>query len=248
MGYKSLLLIAISSIAFIILLFLDPIPQDLQYHLFADTNTHFGIPHFFNVFSNLPFLLVSIWGYSQLKSISHHCTHEEFTIYNLLLIGFLFTFLGSSYYHLNPTNATLLWDRLPMTIIFMSFFSAVCAKLIDSRWYTIGIKILIPIGMLSVIYWYVTEYYGVGDLRFYAFIQFVPLILLPLILFFYRDRIKTLKWLIFVMLAYLVAKLLESYDAGVFQHIVYISGHSLKHLFAALACFFMVKDVIAAKN
>lgn len=248
MSYKPLLLIGISTVAFIAVLFVDPIPQDLHYHLFADTNTYFGIPHFFNVLSNLPFLLVSFWGYAQLKAIATQCTKEEFTIYNLLLIGFLFTFLGSSYYHLNPKNETLVWDRLPMTIIFMSFFSSVCAKLIDSRWYTIGIKILIPIGLLSVIYWYVTELYGRGDLRFYAFVQFVPLILIPIILFVYRSQIKTLKWLILVILAYLAAKILESFDTIIFQHFIYISGHSLKHLFAALACFFMVKDVVASKN
>lgn len=191
---------------------------------------------------------MSIWGYSKIQTISEVCSKEERLIYKLLLIGFLLTFLGSSYYHLNPTNETLFWDRVPMTIIFMSFFASVCAKLIHPSWYSVGIKTLIPLGILSVIYWHVTELYGVGDLRFYAYVQFVPLILLPLILVLYKNQIKALKWLLFVIVAYLFAKILESFDFEIFHHLQYISGHSLKHLSASFACYFMVKDIIANKD
>ena len=37
---------------------LPPLPQDPTYHAFADRRTFFGIPNFWNVCSNLAFVLV----------------------------------------------------------------------------------------------------------------------------------------------------------------------------------------------
>src|SRR5262249_32907020 len=39
-----------------------PLPQDLAYHHFVDQRTLLGIPHFANVVSNVPFLLVGAAG------------------------------------------------------------------------------------------------------------------------------------------------------------------------------------------
>ena len=44
------------------LLLLSPIPQDQSYHQFADQRTMFGIPNFWNVVSNIPFLAVGAAG------------------------------------------------------------------------------------------------------------------------------------------------------------------------------------------
>jgi hypothetical protein len=45
----------------------------------------------------------------------------------------LLTAFGSSWYHLDPNNATLVWDRLPMTITFMSMVAAVIMERISLR-------------------------------------------------------------------------------------------------------------------
>src|SRR5687767_141140 len=42
--------------------FVTPVPQDPSYHRFADARTMFGIPHFLNVLSNLPFLVAGALG------------------------------------------------------------------------------------------------------------------------------------------------------------------------------------------
>ena len=47
------------------LLLLPPILQDQSYHRFADERTLFGIPNFWNVVSNLPFIAVGAVGLRQ---------------------------------------------------------------------------------------------------------------------------------------------------------------------------------------
>jgi hypothetical protein len=44
------------------LLLLPPIHQDQAYHRFADERTLFGVPNFWNVVSNLPFVAVGAVG------------------------------------------------------------------------------------------------------------------------------------------------------------------------------------------
>lgn len=41
---------------------LPPVAQDLNYQLFADQDTWLGMPNFWNVVSNLPFVAVGIYG------------------------------------------------------------------------------------------------------------------------------------------------------------------------------------------
>ena len=54
-----------------------------------------------------------------------------------LFVGVGLTTLGSSYYHLAPDNARLVWDRLPMSVGFMGLLTALLAERISlpvSRW------------------------------------------------------------------------------------------------------------------
>ena len=44
------------------LMLLPPLLQNQGYHGFADQRTLFGIPNFWNVFSNLPFIVVGAAG------------------------------------------------------------------------------------------------------------------------------------------------------------------------------------------
>jgi len=46
----------------------------------------------------------------------------------LILIG-----LGSGYYHLAPSNSTLVWDRMAITVSFMSFFVLVVGESISTN-------------------------------------------------------------------------------------------------------------------
>jgi hypothetical protein len=140
---------------------------------------------------------------------------------------------GSAYYHWIPTNDTLVWDRLPMTVGFMGLLVALLAEYVSAR---LGRFLLVPtllMGFSSVFYWHWFD-----DLRFYVWIQFVPLLIAPVLMALFRPR-YTCQWLLVVALAcYTLAKLSESCDREVFVFTQNLfSGHSLKHLLAASGCF-----------
>src|SRR5271166_1727674 len=95
------------------------IPQTSDYHDFADKRAFFGIENFLDVASNVAFLVVGIWGLFVVTSRKFQASplaRSESWPYIVFFLGLALTFLGSSYYHLQPTNFRLMWDRLPMTL------------------------------------------------------------------------------------------------------------------------------------
>ena len=115
----------------IIIILLKPVPQDLAYHQFADQRSFAGVHNFFNVISNLPFLFVGLCGLNKLKSSDAPAPVRR--MYAVLFVGIFLTGLGSAYYHYAPDNNSLVYDRLPMTWVFMAFLSAVIAAWIDIK-------------------------------------------------------------------------------------------------------------------
>src|SRR4030065_399882 len=83
-------------------------------------------------------------------------------------------------------------------------------------------------GIASVIYWRYT-----GDLRLYVLVQFLPLLMLPLVVLLFKSP-YTHRGLLFLALAiYVLSKVAEYYDAVVFAATgETLSGHALKHLLA----------------
>ncbi len=210
-----LLATALAAVAFI--LFAPPIHQDEQYHVFADQRTIFGIANFWNVVSNLPFAVVGILG---LRAFRDGVTR-------LMFGGVLLTAFGSAYYHYQPNDATLVWDRLPMTLVFMPLLALVLTEWIGPAWGHHRFAALVLFGIGSVIWWRAT-----GDLRAYAVAQFGPmLVLVPA--FLSDKRIRAL-WP--VVAWYLVAKVAETFDRQIYA-VIPLSGHTLKHLAAAAATY-----------
>jgi hypothetical protein len=157
--------------------------------------------------------------------------------YAVLFAGVTAVTVGSGAYHLAPDNATLLGDRLPIVVAFMGFLGAVICDRIDRRAGLALLPILLAGAVAAVLYWSLTDAAGAGDLRFYAFVQFFPMALIPLILvLFPNGRITTGRDIVIVIATYAVAALLHAFDAQVFELLGgTISGHSLKHVVAALA-------------
>lgn len=227
----------------LVLLFLPKISQDTSYHYFADIYTFWGIPNYWNVLSNLPFIIIGIGGLCQLRNNTFE--KQKAIIVISLFVGIVLTGLGSAYYHYAPENSTLVWDRIPMTIVFMSFLSL---TIYDRVHKSTGYKLLFPLlfsGIGSVFYWILTENNGEGDLRFYAFVQFYPMIAIPLIMALFPSAGKKIKWLVWVIAFYVIAKLFEEFDQKIYE-IIPLSGHSIKHLFAAGSTYFIVKYVFSA--
>jgi hypothetical protein len=214
-----------------VLLCLPPIVQDPAYHRFADGRTLLGIPNFWNVASNLPFLLVALYGLRGLASRSAFLDAWERRAYAIFLFGIALVAFGSGYYHAWPSDATLVWDRLPMTIAFMSLLASVIGERISPRGGRLLLWPLLALGIASVVWWKAT-----GDLRFYAFVQFYPMLALPLMLALYPARYDRGGGLLALAAFYVLAKLLEGFDRPL-AGVIATGGHPWKHLAAAAGVF-----------
>jgi hypothetical protein len=229
-----LVLVAVTFIAVVAMLFVPRIPQPLSYHAFVDDRTIWGIPNAWNVLSNLPFVLVGSLGLWCTRRNMPGELPELRTLYRGFFAGVLLTGFGSGYYHLDPSNGTLVWDRLPMTIAFMAFFCCVVGEHVSLSASRRLIWILLPIGIASVLYWHVSELRGSGDLRPYALVQFLPMLLIPLMLWLFPSRLSGVGYLWAAIGGYALSKLAEALDQQLFDWLGgSLSGHSIKHLLAA---------------
>jgi len=244
----TLLLILTAAMALIFLL-LPRIPQPEAYHLFADRRGLLSIPNFGDVASNLPFAAIGIWGLIfLLRPCSNQVTGRflepgERWPYLFVFVGLLMTAFGSSYYHLSPNNLRLVWDRLPMTIAFMSMVAATIAERISLRVGLWLLPILILVGMGSVMQWYTSEMRGSGDLRFYAAVQVYSALVLLLALLL-PQRYTRGSDLAIVVGLYALAKVLETFDKPIFAAGHIVSGHTLKHLAAAAAGYCILRMLL----
>jgi hypothetical protein len=238
-----LLLLALTVLVALTAALLRPIPQPQSYHLFADQRSLFGIPHFADVISNFPFAVVGICGLIFLFRPHGGITlndQRERRPYLFVFVGVFLTAFGSSYYHWNPSNATLVWDRLPMTIAFMSMVAAVIAERISLRLGLWLLPVLLLLGLSSVLQWYLSEARGQGDLRFYAAVQVYSALVLLLALLFPPSYTRGAD-LAVVVGFYALAKLLEALDKPIFSLGRIVSGHTLKHLAAAMAAYWILR-------
>jgi len=222
------------------LLFIEPIAQWPEYHDFADTRAIFGIANFANVASNIGYAIAGIWGVWALVfgslSTWFENRHDKW-LFIVFFTAVACVSLGSGYYHLKPDNHGLFWDRLPMTVAFMSLFALVIGDHLNQSLGRVLAWILIPAGVYSLVYWIWSEAYGPADLRFYGLVQFFPIFAIPLICYFYREcRYTPLRHILLVIIWYAAGKLMETFDAEIFALLGNaISGHSIKHVFSAIA-------------
>jgi hypothetical protein len=231
--------IIVSLVTFTGIWFLPPMAQDLAFHKFADTRYFLGVPNGGNVLSNIAFVIVGLYGIG--LALKASVTIRIRLIYLVLFIGVIMTGLGSAHYHWNPNNDTLVWDRMPMTIVFMSFLCATLAELVNRK---LGFGLLFPLAALgigSVLWWHYTETLGQGDLRLYFWVQYYPMLAIPLLIAtHYTPTLRPIvPILIWIVLWYVIAKLLERWDYPIYNA-TGISGHSLKHLAAAVSTWYFV--------
>jgi len=243
---SAMLLLAVAAIVAVVALLLPRIPQPQEYHQFADQRSFLGLPHIGDVVSNLAFAAIGLWGLVFLLRLNseriprHFLDRRERWPYLLVFAGSLLTGFGSWYYHLHPDNASLVWDRLPMTIAFMSLVAAVIAERISLRAGLWLLPILLLIGMGSVLQWYMSEVRGAGDLRFYAAVQAYSILVLVIALFM-PPRYTRGSDLAAVAGLYALAKVLEILDEQIFAMGRIVSGHTLKHLAAAVSAYWILR-------
>lgn len=236
-GLRVGIVLSVAVIAGLATLGFPAFPQPLWYHDFADQRTAWGVRNFANVASNAGFALAGVVGLCIVFRLpkEHPATRPPYVVFAVSLV---LVAMGSAYYHHRPTTATLYWDRLPMTVAFMALLAALIADRIGRRIGLILLPLLLLAGAAAATYWRLTETLGAGDLRPYLLVQIVAALSLPLLLLLFRDRIGGDRYLAWLLVLYGLAVALEGGDrwflgatAGL------ISGHSLKHLAAALAAY-----------
>jgi hypothetical protein len=215
---------------------LPAVPQPPAYHDFADTRAGFGTENFLDVVSNLGFLLVGIAG---LAVVLRAATRFEYPAerwpYGVFFLGLVLTAAGSAYYHLAPDNEGLFWDRLPITVALMSL---VAAQIVDRVNVRAGLALLVPMllaGAASAIYWIATERAGAGNLVPYVVLQGYAIVVVVVIAWSYPSRYTRGGDIYWVFAAYAASKLLELLDREVLALGGLVSGHTLKHVVAAVA-------------
>jgi hypothetical protein len=245
-GVRIAVLLGVAGAAGAAIAVFPPIPQDPTYHRFADTRPLGSVANGWNVLSNLAFLLVGRYGLWRVGRAptgprTAFLDARERWPYALFFAGVALTGLGSAYYHWAPDTPRLFWDRLPMTVGFMALLAAIVAERVSV---TAGLVVLGPLiaaGVGSIIYWRASELRGAGDLRPYALVQFLPALLILLMLWLCPPRYTGGGFLLGVLGIYGAAKVFEALDGPIFSLGSLLSGHTLKHLTVALAAWWVVK-------
>ncbi|HLS87798.1 MAG TPA: hypothetical protein VK043_15950 [Burkholderiales bacterium] len=239
--------VLVTALAVLAVLLLPPMSQPTAYHEFADRRALFGVPNFFDVASSVAFLLAGLAGLAVVfrrRTAFEHPAFEhpafehpiERWPYAVFFAAVLLTAVGSAYYHLAPDNERLFWDRAAMAVAFMALIAAQLVDRVDVR---AGLALLLPMliaGVATVLYWRASERTGAGDVMPYAILQGYGAVAL-LLLALQPSRYTHGAHLFWVLFAYLAAKLMEHFDRELlaFGHVA--SGHTLKHLTAAVGAF-----------
>jgi len=196
---------------------------------FADTNTYLGIPNFWNVATNLGFLLLGVSGLRRASEIPAPLR----TLGVVFLLSLVGTAFGSAYFHWETTPQRLFWDQLPMSLGFGSFAGMIMADRVDQVWGKRLAGLLCLLGPLSV--WNI--YYGDGTTQYYLSIQFGALLFSAVILLL-MPRGSLRSSMVFSGIGfYILAKIFESFDTEIYSRLGFISGHSLKHMAATVALY-----------
>jgi len=144
--------------------------QHLDYHYHLDTRKGtllgFIIPNYWDVVSNGIFAVVGLIGYIESLIVFPSKTlmenHEKMGWY-LFFIGFFLVSVGSAYYHWRPNNWTLVWDRLPMTFVFMAMHYIAQRNFLPDSHLSLSGNMLI--GGISILIWYLTLYLNKGEIN-----------------------------------------------------------------------------------
>jgi Ceramidase len=216
---------------------LDPIAQDAAYHDFADQRRMLGVPNLLDVASNIAFVIVGGLG---VALCAGRRRPQQAASWSVFFISIVLVGLGSAWYHLAPSDGTLVWDRLPMTLGFTALLVAMVDEHVGGGREGLLLPPALAAGVMSVAWWQWN-----GDLRFYFWVQFAPLLGILFLLALFPARYTHRRYVLYGLGLYGLAKGAELGDRAIFALTAgVVSGHTLKHLLAAgaiLALFLMLR-------
>jgi hypothetical protein len=233
---RTAFLVGVTLLAVALAVFLPATPQPLAYHDFADKRAAYGIENFLDVVSNLAFAVAGGAGLlAVLRPRTCFAAPAERWPYLVFFGAVLLTAAGSCYYHLEPNNESLFWDRLPMTIAFMALVAAQIVDRVDARTGLLALGPMLLIGVGTAVYWIVTERLGRGNVVPYAVLQAYSVIVLLQLAATHPSRYTHGGAIYAVFALYLLAKGFEHFDRQILDLTGQVSGHTLKHVAAGIA-------------
>jgi hypothetical protein len=216
----------------LLVMFLPPLPQPPAYHAFADRRTAWGLANAWNVLSNVPFAAIGVCGLARAWR-----ARDARASWLVTFAGITAVSAGSAWYHWDPSDAALAWDRWPMSVGFMGLLTALVARALGAGWERRLLGPAVVVGIASVAWWRLT-----GDLRPYVWVQFAPLLVLLWIAAYLEPDASKRRALGAALGLYALAKACELGDAGIFVATGgVVGGHALKHLAAAAACLALTR-------
>ncbi len=243
---KFVIILLPSLFALVGLLVHGPLPQPQSYHEFADQRPWLGLPNAWNLLSNLGFFLVGALGVARLSRISGTGQGVTERGYRLFFAGLLLTGVSSGFYHLEPQDTSLALDRLTMVLAFAGILAALIEERLEPAWGTLALQCFTGVGVITLVYWIAGVAVGSGDVRWYLLYQILAMTALPLLLLLCPRPGAKSRALWGLVGAYVLAKVTEHFDVAIFAlsgH--FISGHSLKHLLAALGAYGLLRALSA---
>ena len=226
---------------------LPPLQQAQAYHNFADARALLSIENAADTLSNLAFLIVGVLGLAFLRRERASGSGERFAApremrpWWVFFAGVALTSAGSAWYHLAPDDARLVWDRLPMTVAFMSLVAAVVSERISVRAGNALLWPLVFLGLASVVYWRWSAFAGFENLRPYVAVQYGSIAVVLAIAALFRSRYTHGGVIFALAAAYGIAKVFEALDREIFALGQWMSGHTLKHLAAAAGVYLLLR-------
>ncbi len=221
-------------------LLFGPLPQDPSYHLFADNRVCGPIPRAGDVLTNLAILAAGLSGLALWKRVN--IAPDERPAYTLLVAGMLFTAFGSAYYHWDPSDARLVWDRLPMTLVMAAIAALVLADRVQPAFARVAWPPFALLGIASVLWWRWSDRFGKDDLWLYLVVHGGVGLLIILLCVFRKGRHSHIGWLVAALALDILMILSERFDHEIFAATnMLVSGHNLKHVLAGalLGCLLM---------
>ena len=238
------LLIVIIMVLFVLLMVQGPIVTPMRYLTLADNRQWLSIPNAWNVLSNIPFLIVGVWGLSVLfkPNVIVFRQPREKIFYVLFFFGVFLAGLGSMYYHWTPDYFHLMWDRFAITVAMTGFFCAIIAERISINFSRFILWPLLILSFFSVYYWYYSTTQNNEDIRIYVFFSVsLPALLIPIMLLLFKTNYTQSQYIWIAFIFFIIGRICEGYDLAIYKLFKYwLSGHTLKHLWMALSCLLIL--------
>ena len=207
-------------------------------HPFVDARIFWGVPNAMDVLSNLPLGLAGLMGLLMLrgKQMSPP-TRQAMAVF---FGGLICACLGSSGYHWAPNASGLMLDRLGMAVTFAGALALALAERVGPTAAKLALPVMLASAALSA-----ALAYTLGNVLPWGVVQFGGMALIAWAA--WQPRLDDALGVSFTVLIglYAVAKLCELNDAALF-HLSgeWISGHTLKHLVAALAAWPVIATLL----